>query len=279
MKTYLLVFLMTFSLINGYGQSTKENIYGSNLEIGKYATINGNKIYYETYGQGTPLLLLHGGLGSISNFMYSIPTFSEHFKVIAIDSPGHGRSSHVDSLSYPYLTERISEFIDYLKLDSLYILGFSDGAVVGLQLAADRPDKVRKLIAIGANIRLDALSEGSINWMRNDMIEWAKNKDGWWSKNILPLLEEPERSDIYLENTKKMWLTKVYVEDKKVQSIKIPTMIMQGDKDGIKNEHAVELSNYIENSQLCILPNTNHYVFGSKPKMVNQIAIDFFNEK
>ncbi|TLX75354.1 alpha/beta hydrolase [Labilibacter sediminis] len=279
MKTYLLLFLVTFSLIQSYGQNSEEINYGSNLEKGKYVTISENQIYYETYGQGAPLLLIHGGLGSISNFMYSISDFSEHFKVIAMDSPGHGRSSHVDSLSYPYLAEIISQFIDNLKLDSLYILGFSDGAVVGLQLAADRPDKVKKLFAIGANIRLDALSESSISWMKNDMIEWAKNKDGWWSKNILPLMEQPEKSDIFLKNTQKMWLTEVYVENSKIQSIKIPTMIMQGDKDGIKKEHAVELSNYIENSQLCILPKTAHFVFGSKPKMVNQIAIDFFNEK
>jgi pimeloyl-ACP methyl ester carboxylesterase len=269
---------MTFSLIYCYGQSTEKSSYGSNLEIGKYVTVNGHKLYHETYGQGTPLLLLHGGLGSILHFKDCIESLSKHFKVIALDSPGHGRSSHVDTLSYPYLTEIISQFIDHLEVDSLYIVGFSDGAVIGLQLAAERPDKVKKLVAIGANTRLNAISEGSINWMRNDLIDWAKDENGWWYTNHLPLISQPEKIDIYLENTKKMWLTDIYIESTKIQSIKIPTMIMQGDRDGIKQEHALELNKDIANSQLCILPNTGHFVFGPKAELVNSIIIEFLNE-
>lgn len=278
MKNYLLVIFMTFSLIYSYGQKTENNSYGSNLEIGKYVTVNGHKLYHETYGQGTPLLLLHGGVGSILHFKDCIESLSKHYKVIALDSPGHGRSSHVDTLSYPYLTEIISQFIDHLEVDSLYIVGFSDGGVIGLQLAADRPDKVKKLVAIGANTRLNAISESSINWMRNDLIDWAKDENGWWYTNHLPLISQPEKIDIYLENTKKMWLTDIYIDRSKIQSIKIPTMIMQGDRDGIKKEHALELNKDIANSQLCILPNTDHYVFGPKAELVTSIIIAFLNE-
>ncbi len=279
MKNSLLVFLITFSVFQIHAQDNEKVKYGSNLENGKTITVNNNQIYYETYGQGTPLLLIHGGLGSIMNFENSIKDLSKHFKVIAMDSPGHGRSSHVDSLSYPLLADNISLFIDKLELDSLYIIGWSDGGILGLILAADRPDKVKKLVAISANTRLSAIKQQDIEWMRNNMIAWAKNEKGWWMKNQLPLRSQPEKVDEYLENTKKMWLVDINIDDAKITSIKIPTLIMQGDKDLVKTEHALELNRAIVYSQLCILPNTSHFVFGSKPDLVNRIIIDFLNEK
>jgi len=279
MKYNLVMLLLIVSTHLCHSQNAEEIKYGSNPEVGKYVKIDDNKLYYESYGQGTPLLLLHGGVGSILIFKDCISKLSEYFNVIAVDSPGHGRSSHVDTLSYPYLANNISKFIDQLHLDSLYILGFSDGAIVGLILAADRSDKVKKLVAIGANTRVDAMSDGEINWIKNGFIDWAKDEKGWWLTNHLPLISQPEKIDSYLENTKNMWLTDIYVEKSKIQSIKIPTMIMQGDKDGIKKEHALELNKDIAHSQLCILPNTGHYVFGAKVDLVNKIVIDFFNDK
>ena len=147
MKNYLIIISMILFSQQTFSQDTFNDIkFGSNSENGKFATIDGIKIYYETYGQGTPLLLLHGGLGSIMNFANCIPALASNYLVIAPDSPGHGRSEQTDSLSYQLLSNYISKFIDYLELDSLYIMGWSDGGVIGLILAADRPDKVRKLI-------------------------------------------------------------------------------------------------------------------------------------
>lgn len=279
MKNYFIIILILFISSEIHAQNSPTEKYGSNLTNGKHVSINEAQIYYETYGEGTPLLLLHGGVGSIINFQECIPTLAEHFKVIAVDSPGHGRSSHLDSLSYPLMADYISQFIDHLQLDSLYIMGWSDGGIIGLYLAADRPDKVKKLLAIGVNTGTNGLSKDLLDWTNNGLIDWAKDKDGWWMKTHLPLLSQPEKIDEYLENTKKMWLTEIYIPQTKVQSIKVPTMIMLGDKDSIKKEHTLEIYRDIENAQLCILPNTGHYVFGKSGKLVNQIAIDFFHEK
>lgn len=254
MKNHLIIILILFISPEIHAQNSPTEKYGSNLTNGKHASINEAQIYYETYGEGTPLLLLHGGVGSIINFQECIPTLAEHFKVIAVDSPGHGRSSHLDSLSYPLMADYISQFIDHLQLDSLYILGWSDGGIIGLYLAADRPDKVKKLLAIGVNTGTNGLSKDLLDWTNNGLIDWAKDKDGWWMKTHLPLLSQPEKIDEYLENTKKMWLTEIYIPQTKVQSIKVPTMIMLGDKDSIKKEHTLEIYRDIENAQLCILP-------------------------
>ena len=148
MKNCFILLVLVLIITHGYAQDTEKIDYGVNLEKGKYAEINTNKIYYEIYGQGTPLLLLHGGLGSISHFKDCIEGLAKHFTVIALDSPGHGRSSYVDSLSYPFLAENISLFIDHLEMDSLYVMGFSDGGVVGLLLAADRSDKEKRSLQL-----------------------------------------------------------------------------------------------------------------------------------
>ena len=109
------------------------------------------------------------------------------------------------------------------------------------------------------------------------MIDWAKNNKKWLN-NYLSLTPQPEKIDSYLKNTQKMWLTNIYIPQTKIRSINIPTMILQGDKDGIKKEHAFELYKDIGNSQLCILPNTSHFVFHEKPDLMNKIAIDFFGD-
>ncbi|QQS51653.1 MAG: alpha/beta hydrolase [Bacteroidota bacterium] len=281
MKPLLIIILVLLNYfgIQVFSQETNNNSrIGSNTEIGKYIAIDKSKIYYEIYGQGTPLLLLHGGLGSIENFKKCIPELASHFKVIALDSPGHGRSSQTDSLSYEFLSDKISIFIDSLQLDSLYVMGWSDGGVIGLILASDRPDKVKKLIAVGANSRLDGIDEMEIAWMKNEMIDGFKNNKDWLDA-YLSLTPEPERVDTFLKNTQKMWLAEVYVPESKIKAILIPTMIVQGDRDGIRIEHTTELYRNIDQSQLCILPQTSHFVFDERPEWICTLAIDFFGLK
>src|ERR1700730_10746162 len=112
----------------------KQIHYGSNN--GKYLVIFNKKIYYEEYGQGTPLILLEGGMKSISDFSLCIPELSKHFRVIAPDDPGQGRSEMLDTMTYDLLAEYVSKLIDLLKLDSAYVIGWSDGGIAGLILAA-----------------------------------------------------------------------------------------------------------------------------------------------
>lgn len=278
MKKHLItLLLLTFISQHSFSQtSSTPRKYGSNRDKGKYITIDKIKVYYESYGQGTPLLLLHGGLGSIVNFEKCIPELSTHYLIIAVDSPGHGRSSQLDSLSYSLLSTYLSQFIDHLKLDSLYIMGWSDGGILGLMLAAERADKVKKIIAVGANTRVDGLTEEAIKWLKSDLMIWAKNNPNW-SKTYLSLTPQPEKLNSYLKNSQKMWFADSYFPQTKIESIKVPTLILQGDRDMIKLEHALEMHRIIPHSQLCILPNTSHSVFNEQPDFMNEIAINFFN--
>jgi pimeloyl-ACP methyl ester carboxylesterase len=271
-QIFLVILALGFSILC-YGQID----YGSNN--GNYLTIRGTKIYYEEYGEGTPLLLLHGGFGDISDFSTVIPEFSKTFRVIIPDAPGHGRSEFPDKpLSYQIMAEYYSEMIDQLELDSVYVIGWSDGGNSGLILAHNRPDKVKKLLVSGANYKSEAYigMEGfketilNVEWVESNWQDWInyyskKSPDGDWKR--------------YIEEGRKMWLADEYFSKSILEKIIIPVLVVYGDNDSVILEHGLEISNAIKNSQLCILPNTSHNVFGVKTELILIIAEDFFSGK
>ena len=109
--------------------------YGSNENVGKYITINGAKIYYEEYGKGEPLLLIHGNSGSIKSMENQIDYFKNKYRVIVADNRGQGKSElKTDSLTYVQITKDWNGIVNYLKLDSINIVGWSDGGIIGLKM-------------------------------------------------------------------------------------------------------------------------------------------------
>lgn len=269
-KFNIVLLTLAFSL-GGFAQIK----YGSNN--GKYLTIQGTKMYYEEYGKGSPLLLIHGGFGSIVDFEKVIPIFSKNYKVIIADAPGLGRSEYSNNpLSYQLLADYNSEIIDKLKLDSLYVIGWSDGAITGLILAKNRPDKVKKLIISGANYKIEGFKniEEAKNWTTTNWIE-----QNWphWIKYYQNLSTKDWKR--YVNEVKQMWFKEQYFPKTDLQAIKIPTLVVYGDNDMYTLEHGIEIHNAIKNSQFSVIPNCSHEVFADKPELISQIAIDFFKGK
>src|SRR6266850_863197 len=127
--------------------------YGDNKAAGHYLTTRGIKLYYETYGQGDPLLMLHINGGSINVFSNQIPYFSKNYRVIAVDSRAQGKSADgKDSLTFEMMADDFNALLDSLHLDSCYVLGWSDGGISGLLLALRHPEKVKKLVVSGPNL-------------------------------------------------------------------------------------------------------------------------------
>jgi pimeloyl-ACP methyl ester carboxylesterase len=266
----IVIIFIIFSSIIGYGQIN----YGSNN--GKNLTIKGTKIYYEEYGEGPSLLLLHGGFGDISSFKHIIPKLSEHFHLILPDSPGHGRSEFPsEPLSFQIMAEYNSDMIDKLKLDSVYVLGFSDGGNSGLLLANYRPDKVKKLLVSGANykskayIGMEEFKETILN------VEWIESN---WNEWIVDYKKTSPSGDWkrFITEGREMWLAEEYFSKNILEEISIPVLVVYGDNDSVIIEHGIEIKNAIKNSQLCILPNTTHSVFGKKNDLIINILQDFF---
>lgn len=248
---------------------------------GSLVNINGIDLYYEEYGKGTPLLLLSGGgiNRSVTDFEKCIPELSKHYRVIAPDSPGQGRSEQPDSLSYDLLTDFISQFIDSLKIDSCYVMGWSDGGIVSVLLADRRADKVKKAIAVGANngLRGFVIPEGfSLDSVKAPTLEyWASmnGRDIEWYSSLSPKKDWR----IQVANMNKMVYDKEYFPTSVYDHIQIPVMIVLGDRDMISIEHGLEMNRLIKNSQYCVLPNTTHEVFSERPDLMTRIAIGFFN--
>jgi pimeloyl-ACP methyl ester carboxylesterase len=251
--------------------------YGSNE--GKQVTIFNTKIYYEEYGHGAPLLLLSGGglSRSIKDFENCISGLAKHYRVIAPDSPGQGRSEQPDTLTYEVLLEFTSRLIDSLKLDSVYVLGWSDGGITGILLAEKRPDKVRKVIAVGANnglrgalppdIPIDSVYPMTLDYFEKNNKELIEGYT-----NMLP---RDWRRQVTVLNS--MWYQKEsYFSDSIYGRIDIPVMIVLGDRDEMIVEHGLKMHRLIKGSQFCVLPNTTHEVFAERPDLINKIAIDFF---
>src|SRR5580704_14696189 len=144
--------------------------YGNNPAAGHYLATRGFKLYYETYGQGQPLLLFHGNGGSIASMRNQIFYFSFFYQVIAIDTRAHGNSKNPsDSLTFEMIVDDFNALVDSLHLDSCYVIGWSDGGIDALLMAIRHPDKVKKMAFTGANLWPD--STGLTPFVYNQMKE------------------------------------------------------------------------------------------------------------
>jgi pimeloyl-ACP methyl ester carboxylesterase len=119
----------------------------------QFLNLRGFPMYYETYGQGEPLLIIHGNGGSTKDFVNQVPFFKNYYHLILADSRSQGKSTDPgDSLTYEMMADDLNALLDSLHLDSCYVIGWSDGGIDGLLLAMRHPDKVKKLAITGANL-------------------------------------------------------------------------------------------------------------------------------
>lgn len=263
MKKYflLIVLIQSISLVS-FAQSDFEklmadfekmmndpkNIYGKNKAAGKYYNIRGFKMYAEVYGQGQPLLFIHGNGGSINNFTKQIPYFSKKYKVIIADSRAQGKSTDpADSLTYEMMADDYAALLDAMKIDSAYVVGWSDGGINGLLLAMRHPEKVKKLAVTGANLRPDTTAVPAEIWnMVTPMYNELKNKSN---------KSETENSGYKLL---RLLVENPHIPLSDLQKIYCPSLIIGGDHDVIKEEHTMEIFKNIPKAFLWILPNSGH---------------------
>lgn len=241
---------------------------------GKFVNINGIKMYYEIYGTGEPLLLLHGGLGNIHSFNKQIPVFKENFKVIVPEFRGRGRSTDSKQpITYELMTSDTVELINYLKLKSVHVVGVSDGAIIGLNLAISYPEKVKKLVSVAANYNVDGIEEDTIKAIRDSSPEEIFPEIFVQYKKMAP---EPDHWPILVDKLKEMMLTSPDFNTDMLANIKTQTLILVGDRDGfVRLNHTIQLFKSIPNSQLCVIPSSTHSVYSEKPELFNQIIINF----
>lgn len=263
MKKIICVFIaLIFFVINTFSQQFSID-YGNYPQAGHYAAINGINIYYEIYGDGEPLILLHGNGGSINAFKYQIPFFEEHFKVIAIDSRLQGKSGgSPDTISYDLMASDFCALLDYLNIDSAYLLGWSDGGINALIMAMKCPEKVKKLAVSGANVVPDSTA--------------FPYKDIAWLKDFVENTKTATKKEVALN---KMLLDQPNIPYKDLKQIHCPVLVMAGDHDIIKPEHTIKIFQSIPNASLCIFPDSNHGVCQQHPELFNETVLRFFTKQ
>jgi pimeloyl-ACP methyl ester carboxylesterase len=239
--------------------------YGTNDSTGHFIRANGIRLYYEIYGKGEPLLLLHGNSSSIVSFEKQIPELSKHYRVIAVDSRGQGRSGE-DGKTYSYdlFAEDMNAFLDSLHLDSVNVLGWSDGGNTGLIMAMKYPGKVRRLATMGANIFID----------KTVVYPWVYKLMG-------KIREELVGDTTAWARNRGRLLTMLYTEPRhrfdELPSISCPVLVMAGEKDVIRDQHTRQIAAHIPHSQLVIFPGGTHTEPSDHPEVFNKTVEDFLD--
>jgi pimeloyl-ACP methyl ester carboxylesterase len=238
--------------------------YGSNPAAGKTFTHDGVKLYYEVYGTGEPLLLVHGNGSSIGELKAQIDHFRKHYKVIAMDSRDHGKSGDSpDKITYEKMTDDLAALLDHLKTGPVNVLGWSDGGIEGLLLGIRHPAKVKKIAAMAANLTPDGLHPQTLALIKSMLAEMpAAAKETPEGKREFKVTE--------------MMLRDPQIELQALESITAPTLVLASDHDAIRDEHTLDIYHHLPNSQLVIFPNATHMIPYDDPVLFNTTVERFF---
>ena len=241
--------------------------YGANAAASGTFTHDGVTFYYETYGEGEPLLMVHGNGASIGSFVKQIEYFKSKYRVIAMDSREQGKSGGSDKpLTYEVMTDDLSALLEHLKTGPVSVLGWSDGGIEALLLGIRHPDKVKNIVAMAANLNpsLDALYPETLG-MVDDM-----------KKSLPPEARETPEGKKLLKLMQLM-LDQPNIDLRELAKITAPVLVLAGDQDLIRLEHTVAIFNAIPNAELAIFPNSTHAVPLDSPELFNATVERFLS--
>jgi len=238
------------------------------------AEVNGIKVWYAEFGpaDGKPVILLHGGLGNSDYFGLQVPALAQKYRVIVMDSRGHGRSAR-DARPYGYdlMAEDVIGLLDYLKIQKTALVGWSDGAILGLDIAIHHPDRLTKLFAFAANSNTAGVADISASKVFNAYIE----RTGTEYEKLSPT---PKDFQGFLDQIGKMWATQPDFTDAQLAAITTPTWIVDGDRDeAIKRENTEYMASHIPGAGLLILPQVSHFAFLQDPEAFNAAMLHFLD--
>lgn len=240
-----------------------------------YAAVNGIKVYYTRTGHGSPVVLLHGGLSNSDYWGNQVKALAAKHTVISLDSRGHGRSSRDDKpYGYDLMADDVVAVLDSLKIPRADIVGWSDGAIIGIDLALRHPDRIGKVFAFAANTQTAGVKDGV---EKNPTFAAFIGRAG---KEYAKLSPTPKEYDAFVEQISHMWASQPNWTDAQLASIKTPILIADGDHDeAIKREHTEYMAATIPGAGLLILPNTSHFAFLQDPALFNAALLGFLDSK
>jgi pimeloyl-ACP methyl ester carboxylesterase len=235
-----------------------------------YAPVDGIKIWYAEFGHGSPVILLHGGLANADYWGNQVRALEGRYRVIVMDSRGHGRSTR-DSAPFGYdlMAADVLDLMDYLSISKAAIVGWSDGAIVGLDLAIHDPNRVSRLFAFAANSDPAGAKDVSKSPIFTRFIARAR-------REYERLSPTPRDYDSFFAQIARMSATQPHFTAAELESIRVPTWIVDADHDEvIKRANTLFMANHIPDSGLLILPGVSHFAFLQDPNLFNAALLDF----
>jgi len=248
-----------------------------------YLSINGSELYSEVAGDGDPVLLLHGGFCSLESLRAQSDALVGDYRVFAFERAGHGRSADVDGpISYAQGVADTLAYLDANDLESAHIIGYSDGAIIGLLLALDHPDRVRSLVAISGNLDpsgfthsdesagvpvLSALPRSSEEKPDLERMHYDRlSPDG------------PEHGAVIFEKLLALWTSEPNIAPADLARVTAPTLVISGDRDSIRVDHSLLMAASIPGAQLCIVPGATHGLVAERPEFLSTVIRGFLND-
>jgi pimeloyl-ACP methyl ester carboxylesterase len=234
------------------------------------APVNGIKIWYASFGQGDPVILLHGGLANSNYWGEQVRALMPRYRVIVMDSRGHGRSGRDERpFGYDQMAEDVVGLMDFLKVPKAALVGWSDGAIIGLDIAMKHPERLARLFAFAANSDPSGVADIASSPVFNAYIARAE-------KEYEALSPTPKDYKPFLDQIGKMWETQPNWTALDLKKIAVPTWIVDADHDeAIKRENTEFMAANIPGAGLLIQPEVSHFSFIQDPAQFNADLLHF----
>ena len=240
-----------------------------------YAPVNGLKMYYDVQGSGPPLVLLHGAFGTAESWSTLLPALAKSRQVIMPEQQGHGRTADREApLTYEQMADDTAALLKHLRVEGADVFGYSDGGIVALGVAIRHPGLVRRLAVLGACTgRLKEVYEA-------EAYEQYQSLPADFAPAVLKdpydrLAPDKTRWPVLVQKIKAVGRDFTGYSANDVKAIQAPTLVMFGDRDGVRLEHAVEMFRTIPSARLAIFPGEDHFVLFTGPGKVLDALVPF----
>ena len=235
-----------------------------------YAPVNGVRIWYATFGDGEPVILLHGGLANADYWGGQVRELQKNYRVVVMDNRGHGRSTRNEQpFGYDLMAADVIGLMDFLKIPKAAIVGWSDGAIIGLDIAMHHPERVSKLFAFAANSDPTGVADIARSQVFDAFIARAQ-------KEYEKLSRTPGEYKAFLAQITKMWETQPNWTAADLQLIAVPVWIVDADHDeAIKRSNTEFMAANIPNSGLLLQPEVSHFSFLQDPQQFTGAVLHF----
>jgi pimeloyl-ACP methyl ester carboxylesterase len=246
----------------------------SHTRKGTYADAGGLRTYYEVSGDGEPVVVLHGGLCTVETCDSQAGALATRYRVYVPERRGHGRTRDVPGpITYAAMAQDTIAFLDAVGISSARLVGWSDGALVALLVALRAPARVTRLVFMGQPVTVAGMRPEALAYLTNIIPRALPPEFRQTYAAVSP--DGQDHFTVVLDKMKRLWSEPTGVTLEDLAGVTAPTLVMVGDRDSVRTEHAVEILRALPDGQLGVIPGTTHDMPNEKPETVNRLILEF----